>query len=82
MNTAFSLQPARWLFLLLFALGCLLMFAPAGLAADLPSNGEAISLTPTIQANILQELVGNRTRLIQVSLVCVVLGCSLLWWKR
>ena len=35
-----------------------------------------------LQANVIYELVADRSRMIQVSLVFVALGCALLWWRR
>lgn len=60
------------LVLVLLALCCLPLFAAAVFAAD----------TPILQANVMYELVSDRARLIQVSLVIVVIGCAAIWWYR
>jgi hypothetical protein len=48
--------------------------------ADVASAGEPG--VPLLQANLIYELVADRARMIQVSLVIVALGCALLWWRR
>ena len=68
MNTSFF-SP-----LTIFALACLLLFP----ACVLGSEGGSFLL----QANIIYELVADRARMIQVSIVIVALGCSLLWWRK
>ena len=35
-----------------------------------------------LQASMMTEIVGDRARMIQVSLVVVALGCALLWWSK
>ena len=50
------------------------LFADSAAAAEMGA--------PILQANIIFELVADRARMIQVSLVFVVLGCALLWWKK
>ena len=35
-----------------------------------------------LQANIFMEFVADRSRMIQVSAVAVLLGCAMLWWKK
>jgi hypothetical protein len=68
-----SAKPFRCVFpFLACALGLLLL--PAAASAQ---DGGSI-----LQANVIYELVADRARMIQVSLVFVVLGCALLWWKR
>ncbi len=37
---------------------------------------------PILHAGYFLEIVSDRARLIQVSLVVVTLGCALLWWRR
>jgi hypothetical protein len=76
MNTVLSPRSIRFLFLFALGLVCLGLFAAAGRAA------EASAATPLLQANFLFELVADRARLIQVSLVFVVCGIALLWWRR
>jgi len=45
---------------------------PAVLAASSPSP---------LFADMLQEVVGNRARLIQVSFLCILIGIFILWKK-
>jgi hypothetical protein len=63
------------LLLILLGAGCLFLFAGAAPAAEGMS-------APILQANFIYELVGDRSRMIQVSLVFVSLGCALIWWYR
>jgi hypothetical protein len=67
---------SRWFFFCLLSLCGLFLLTSSGLAAEL----ETTALT--LQANSFLELVNNRSRMIQFSLVCVVFGCALLWWRR
>jgi hypothetical protein len=67
MNASFS---CHWT---LVAAACLFLFP--GLAL----GGEGSSF---LQANVIYELVADRARMIQVSLVIVALGCACLWWKK
>jgi hypothetical protein len=76
MNAIFPSRSVRWLMLLLLGLGCLPLFAASAFA------GDAASTLPVLQANFIYELVADRSRLIQVSLVIVALGCALMWWYR
>jgi hypothetical protein len=64
----------RWLMLALLALTCLPLFAAVSFAAD--------AATPILPASILSEIVSDRARLIQISLVIVALGCAMIWWYR
>ena len=80
MNALFSARNVRWLMLFVIGLGCLIVFAASASAAG-PSVDTAAAM-PTLQANIFWELVADRTRLIQVSLVIVAFGCAILWWYR
>ena len=64
----------RWLMLALLALTCLPLFAVAAFAADVA--------TPIMTASMLSEIVGDRARMIQISVVFVALGCALIWWYR
>ncbi len=73
MNAISTQLPTRWL---LLALLCLPIVAAPSFAAD------ALHASMTLHANFIMDLVSDRARLIQVSLVAVVLGCSLLWWRR
>ena len=62
----------RWLVL---ALCCLPLLAVPAFAA------ESVHAA-TLQASFLMEIIGDRSRMIQVSLVFVVFGCALLWWRK
>lgn len=73
MNAVLSLRSAGWLLLFLLSLACLPMFAGPASAAG---NGTFL------QANFMLELVADRARLIQVTLVVVATGCALIWWYR
>jgi hypothetical protein len=68
MNTSFFRPWA------LFALACLLLFPTVAL----PAEGGAGFL----QGNMVLEFVADRSRMIQVSIVVVALGCSLLFWRK
>lgn len=50
------------------------LFAQSVAAADAGS--------PLLQANLVWEFVANRSRMIQMSFVFVLVGCSLMWWRR
>lgn len=58
----------------------LLSLAAMLLVADPVSAAEAAS--SMLQANLVWEFVGNRSRMIQISLVFVLVGCAMLWWRR
>lgn len=79
MNTVLPHRWFRRLLVLFFGLGCLHLFAAAAAAA--PCVDVSGSL-PVLQANLLYELFADRTRMIQVTLVFVALGCALIWWYR
>ena len=81
MNATFPSQPIRWLLLILFVLCCLSMLPAPMIAADSSSTQTTIL---TIQADSLnlKEIIGNRARMIQMTVVVVVFACSLLWWRR
>lgn len=73
MNTVID---PRWLRVLLcFVLAMLLLplFAADVLAGPTAS---------VLQANMLNELVGDRSRMLQFSVVFVGLGIAMLWWRR
>jgi hypothetical protein len=72
----FSPRCFRWLMLLLLGLGCLPLFAVSAFAAD------AATTIPILQANFLYDVVADRTRLIQISVVIVAIGCALMWWMK
>jgi hypothetical protein len=66
-------KPFRCVFpFLACALGLLLM----------PDAASAQDGGSFLQANVIYEFVADRARMIQVSLVFVVVGCALLWWKK
>ncbi len=82
MNTA---KPAplwgHWLICLLLIASCLLILPAVGVAApDDPAVLAASSPSPLF-ADMLQEVVGNRARLIQVSFLCILIGIFILWKK-
>jgi hypothetical protein len=64
-----------YLLLALLCASSLLTFASVAAAADGASG-------PILQANFIYEFVADRGRMIQVSLVFVAIGCSLIWWYR
>jgi len=59
------------------ALAALLGLAPAATAADTPT----LSVPPLV-ADLLMEIVSDRARLIQLSVIAVAFGIALLWWKK
>lgn len=59
------------LLMMLLGTGCLFLFA-----------GAAEGAAPILQANIMYELAADRSRMIQMSLVFVAIGCALIWWYR
>lgn len=63
-----------YLHLLWFGLACLFLFS------DMASGSEAGA--PMLQANFIWKFAADRSRMIQITLVVVVLGCALLWWTR
>ncbi|MBM3995880.1 MAG: hypothetical protein FJ303_17265 [Planctomycetes bacterium] len=69
MNPLFS---PRHFFVLFLALLGIAWFATAAFAGD----------SAILQANVIYELVADRGRMIQVSLIFVALGCALIWWYR
>ena len=82
MNTASS-GPSwgRWLVCLLLVAACLVIAPAAGAAShDEPVVLAASSPSPLV-ADLFQEVVGNRTRLIQVSFLCILVGIFILWKK-
>jgi hypothetical protein len=80
MNAMFSPRSLRCLLLVLLGVGILPLFAASAFAAGSPADA-GITM-PILQANIIFELVSDRARLIQVSLVIVATGCALIWWYR
>jgi hypothetical protein len=81
MKTVSSPRLLGWPMLLLLGLSCLPFFA-AGAFGAAPSVDVPLDSAPHLQANFIFELVSDRPRLIQVSLVAVAFGVALLWWKR
>jgi hypothetical protein len=71
MNSTPNLPTPCWLFLV--ALCCLLAVTADAFAAD---------SVATLSGSTFLDLVSNRSRMIQVSLIFVAVGCSLLWWRR
>ena len=55
--------------------------APGSLFATiLPAD--VMSRASVFLGNLLTDVVNDRTRLIQVSLIIVVLGIAMLWWRK
>lgn len=73
-----ALLPPRHVFVLLLAVLCAAWFATAAVAGDASPDASTLIL----QANAFYGLVADRSRMIQVSLVCVALGCALIWWYK
>ena len=69
--------PLRRLLLFVLSLTCLHLIATAAFAA-----GSGVDSAATLQANFMFDLVADRARMIQVSVVFVALGCALIWWYR
>ncbi|GEM_PF-4127412 len=72
----------RWLLGLLLAAAILTAFpggVPCASAADHPVL--AADAAAPLFAGFLQDVVGNRTRLIQVSFVFILVGIFILWKK-
>jgi hypothetical protein len=65
---------SRWMLTLLACSLALPITAEACAAAE----GGGMML----QASLFYEIVGDRARMIQISLVVVACGCALLWWRR
>ena len=74
MNALFTSRSIYFLFLLLLGIGCVPLFATSVAAAEAGSS--------LLQANAFLELFHDRSRMIQITLVVVVLGCAMLWWRR
>jgi hypothetical protein len=77
MNALFSSRSIRWLLLFALGVGILPLFAAGALAADGP-----VVAVSSLQADFIMELISNRARLMQVSIVFVAFGIALLWWSR
>jgi hypothetical protein len=78
MNSLLSPSSVRQLLILLIGVALLPLFAASACAAG-PSVDAAM---PILQANLIFDLVSDRARLVQVSLVFVALGCALIWWCK
>jgi hypothetical protein len=77
MKTFFAPRSIRWLLLFALGVGCLPWLTASAWAAD-----AHVAAAAPLQANIVFELVADRARLIQVSLVFVAAGIWMLWWRR
>jgi hypothetical protein len=73
MNAVFSPRLVQALLLAALGIACWSLGASVASAAD---------STPLLQANIIYDLVADRTRMIQVSMVFVAFGCAIIWWYR
>ena len=71
----------RWLVCLLVIASCLLVGPAVGAAAPDQPVARAASSPHPLCADLFQEVVGNRTRLIQVSFLCILVGIFILWKK-
>ena len=69
-----AISPLRILLLILFVFGAIQLLAGPAAAAE---GGPSI-----LHASFLSEIVGDRSRMIQASLVFVLLGCAMLWWRK
>jgi hypothetical protein len=76
MNAVFSHQLLRILIVVLLALVGFFVCVPAAPAAAFAQDA------PAFHSNIIYDLLANRSRMIQVSLVIVGLGCAIMWWYR
>ena len=79
MNAYLSRGNIRCVLLCLAGLGCLPLFAASALAAGASPDLADVGF---LQANFIFDMVSDRARLIQVSLVIVALGCAVMWWYR
>jgi hypothetical protein len=79
MNGLISPRLVRQLTLVILSLVLLHLVAAAALAADASGASDSMQV---LQGNFIYELVGNRSRMIQISLIFVALGCALIWWYR
>ena len=83
MNRTFFLAGApRWLVCLLLAVVVLTALPGLLLAAPIADHPVlAADAAAPLFAGLLQDVVGNRTRLIQVSFVFILIGIFILWKK-
>src|SRR6476660_7879625 len=56
--------------------------APLPVAAECRSASRSDSPVPTLYAGFFHDVLGNRTRMIQVTLLCVIVGIYILMWRR
>jgi hypothetical protein len=63
------------------ALTCLALLAPVALA-DAPVGVPAAVLPAVLPAMDMMDIVANRSRMIQFSIIAVALGIALLWWGQ
>ncbi|MSQ95610.1 MAG: hypothetical protein EXR98_13765 [Gemmataceae bacterium] len=73
MNTVFSPRSVKWLIPAVLGVACVFLGPSVSLAAY---------SAPTLQADLIYELVADRARMIQISLVVVAFGCAIMWWYR
>jgi len=72
---------ARWFIYSLLIACCLLLVPSTGAAAPADAGAHALAAPSPLFADLLQEVVGNRTRLIQVSFLFILIGIFILWKK-
>ena len=73
MNAMLPPRFAGWLLLMILSLTGLSIFAHPTFAAGSDT---------LLHASFMLELVADRARMIQVTLVVVATGCALIWWYR
>jgi hypothetical protein len=72
---------ARW-FIYSLLIACCLLIVPSGAsAAPADASIHALAAPSPLFADLLQEVIGNRTRLIQVSFLFILIGVFILWKK-
>jgi hypothetical protein len=82
MNTAAIPPPWGHWFICSLLIACCLLLVPSGAAAAPADPGvHALAAPSPLFADLLQEVVGNRTRLIQVSFLFILIGIFILWKK-
>ncbi len=75
-----NIEPSRILIAAPAVVLCLMAFFGAVESAN--AACEAVEGSSMLFANSFFHLVSNRSRMIQFSVVAVVCGCALLWWRR
>lgn len=78
MNAIVSSPVLRWLLVCLLAISCLPLVAAEACAGPSLDAGSGTIL----HANVVWEFASDRSRMIQMSLVIVALGCAVMWWYR